>query len=595
MTLSDRKRRDLISQWAFDTRPILGRMHLWLEDVEVEWLRGEPVPEFSNNISFMDGRMERLMLMTVAVTALGTKLFGRFGEGLNQEKKILNQIKKDADAISAYAMSESLWYASRQLPENHAILVCMGEGLMPKVGETKEMGSNPQLGFGRVYARPQVAKWLDARVTRLLNDEVYGWKEFWTEIKESGITVWGAAIDTLENTSRFAEGKSTGPLTVLHIFNQPLIITKPYEGYMGNLFLPCEVVRKAAEDSVLIDFLTPRRKIVDAVEKTYPGLQRENIHVWTLGGQNRIKRLGWLWDQWRETGVHLVEGDWDLPSGMKAFTDSGTYAPTYTVGTWKDSENEKHLFIIDGYAASAEAMQAVSLAPMLGLDGTLVTFTSKFELPIEKEQRVMSLDPDAPGFKEKLEALFEFKLDDEKISLYRELILEAHEAGLPDTDRVIRADDFFPEKHWDVVALSGYMCDDPYSGAPGVEALEEGVYKVTARIATPVADKRVTLTMRLMEKPEEQRLVFNPLLIRFIYGEDFRSRAVKISDSGRIRNELQTLCSEALEYEREGQIRVHFDRIPAEVISKEDQVILREVLEWYKKHHPLWFSWLKIG
>ena len=139
------------------------------------------------------------------------------------------------------------------------------------------------------------------------------------------------------------------------------------------------------------------------------------------------------------------------------------------------------------------------------------------------------------------------------------------------------------------------MCDDPYSGAPGVEALEEGVYKVTARIATPVADKRVTLTMRLMEKPEEQRLVFNPLLIRFIYGEDFRSRAVKISDSGRIRNELQTLCSEALEYEREGQIRVHFDRIPAEVISKEDQVILREVLEWYKKHHPLWFSWLKIG
>ena len=63
-------------------------------------------------------------------------------------------MKKDADAISAYAMSEGLWYASRHLPENHAIMVCLGEGLMPKAGETPEMGSNPQLGFGRVYARP---------------------------------------------------------------------------------------------------------------------------------------------------------------------------------------------------------------------------------------------------------------------------------------------------------------------------------------------------------------------------------------------------------------------------------------------------------
>ena len=226
MSLSDREKRDLIAQWAFDTRPILGRMHLWLEDVEVEWLRGKTAPEFTQNISFMDGRMERLMAMTVAVTALGTQLYGRFGEGKDQAKEELNRVKKDADAISAYAMSESLWYATRQLPENHAILVCMGEGLMPKVGETREMGSNPQLGFGRVYARPQVAKWLDARVTRLLNDPVYNWPEFWKEIKDSGIVVWGAAIDTLENTSRFAKGMETGPLTVLHLFNQPLHIAQ---------------------------------------------------------------------------------------------------------------------------------------------------------------------------------------------------------------------------------------------------------------------------------------------------------------------------------------------------------------------------------
>ena len=593
MNLSDRERRDLVAQWAFDTRTILGRMHLWLEDVEVEWLRGKQSTELKS-IGFMDGRMERLMTMTAAVTALGTRLFGRFGEGKDKSKQELNRVKKDADAISAYAMSESLWYATRQLPENHAILVCMGEGLMPKVGETKEMGSNPQLGFGRVYARPQVAKWLDGRVARLLNDRKYGWDEFREDIKESGITVWGAAIDTLENTSRFAKGKSTGPLTVLHLFNQPLHITKPYEAYMGNLFLPLEVVRKAEDESVLLDFMTPRKKVVEAVETTYPGIRRKNIHVWTLGGESRTKRLGWLWQQWEDLGVHLVEDGWTLPTQGKAFTESGTYAPTYLVGSWKDKENKIHVFLLDGYAASAEAMQAVSLTPALDLDGTLVTFTSKFELSIEKEQHVMKLDPDHSEFKINLENLFQKSVDSETVEKYKNMILEAREAEMPSHHRVIRADDFFPEKKWDVMAFSGYMCDDPYTGAQGVEAIDDERYRVTTRISTPWAGKRVTFTLRLMEEPEEQRLVFNPLLTRFIYGEEFRTRPVKISDSGRIRNELQTLCSEALEYLGNGKIKVHFDRIPPEVISLQDQKVLREVLQWYKKHHPIWFRWLEI-
>jgi hypothetical protein len=36
------------------------------------------------------------------------------------------------------------------------------------------------------------------------------------------------------------------------------------------------------------------------------------------------------------------------------------------------------------------------------------------------------------------------------------------------------------------------------------------------------------------------------------------------------------------------------DRILPEVISPDDQKILNEVLVWYKKHHPIWFSWLEI-
>ena len=42
------------------------RFHLWLEDVEVAWVRGEPAEEFTSDISFMDGGMERLLAVTGA-------------------------------------------------------------------------------------------------------------------------------------------------------------------------------------------------------------------------------------------------------------------------------------------------------------------------------------------------------------------------------------------------------------------------------------------------------------------------------------------------------------------------------------------------
>ena len=62
------------------------------------------------------------------------------------------------------------------------------------------------------------------------------------------------------------------------------------------------------------------------------------------------------------------------------------------------------------------------------------------------------------------------------------------------------------------------------------------------------ASSRSTLTLRLMEPIEEMRMVFSPLLDRFYAGQDYRTRPVKISDSGRIRNELQTLALEAIEF-----------------------------------------------
>ena len=63
-------RKDRIAQWAFDTGPILGRFHIWLEDIEVEWIRGENHRNLDLSISFVDDRIERLFTMTAAVTSL---------------------------------------------------------------------------------------------------------------------------------------------------------------------------------------------------------------------------------------------------------------------------------------------------------------------------------------------------------------------------------------------------------------------------------------------------------------------------------------------------------------------------------------------
>ncbi|MFH2108367.1 MAG: hypothetical protein ABII93_06845 [Chrysiogenia bacterium] len=594
MTSSSQEKRDLIAQWAFDARPILGRFHIWLENVEVAWVRGEPAKEFTREISFMEGSMERLFAVTGAVTALGTRLFGRYGAGKGLDKDGLNRAKKEADAISAYAMSESLWYLSRQLPENHAIMVCVGEGLMPKAGESPEMGSNPQLGFGRVYARPAVARWLDRKVVRLLNRKDYNWDEFYRDIKTAGITIWGAAIDTLENTSRFSKGAETGAMTVLHLFDQPLAITRPYEGYMGNLFIPRAVADRAAEDSILISFRTPRQQVMQAICKTYPDITPERVHIWTLGGRSREMRIGDLWKEWTDLGAQIVEEGFPLPTGIPAFTESGTYAPTYHIGPF-EQDGARHLFLCDGYAASAEAIQAASLAPMLGLAAYISPFTSTFEVPYHRERLVMGLDPEAGDFSARLGQALGRDVDAATAARFRAMIEDASQAGIPVHKPSVEAADFFPEKKWDVLAVSGYMCPDPYSGAPGVEEVGPGLYRVTVRLAGSRGDKRITFTLRLGESLEQSWLIFNPLLNRFMGGEDYEHRPVRISDSGRIRNELQTLCSEALEFPQQDHIRVHFDRIPPEVISPAYQVKLLEILRWYKKHHPLWFAWLDIA
>ena len=429
----------------------------------------------------------------------------------------------------------------------------------------------------------------------------------WPDVVAVGVAVTAhnngdasGAIATIRNLSATFDGTpkaatATGPMAVFHLFDSPLKVTKPYESYMGCLTVPKRVSLAAAERSVLIDYRTPRRLVMEAIEGAYPGIRRENVHVWTLRGKSRVARLGKLWDEWKAVGAHLVEDGWKAPSGVEVFTDSGTYAPTFLVGSWKDGAGAPHVFLCDGYAATAEAMQAASLSEVLEVDATMSAFSPEFQLPCLEEGRAMQLDPAQADFAQKLAALFGAKeIELGKVQGYAEAIREARATNLPLVGRVLRADDLMPSKDWRVLASVGYMCDDPYTGVPGVTQVSDRVYKVTTRLATRDASSLITFTFRFMEPMDEARLVFSPLLSRFLAGVDPASRAVKVSDSGRVRNELQTMLSQALEHDGE-KIRVHFDRIDEKVMPRDRQAAIRRVLEWYKANHPVWFAWLEIA
>ena len=70
--MTEIEKRNLVAQWAFDTRPVLLRFHLWLDDVEVERAQQGAV----SDVSFIPRGIARCLAMTSAATALGTRLFG---------------------------------------------------------------------------------------------------------------------------------------------------------------------------------------------------------------------------------------------------------------------------------------------------------------------------------------------------------------------------------------------------------------------------------------------------------------------------------------------------------------------------------------
>ncbi len=570
--------RNRIADWVWLTQPVLGRFHLRLEGVEDTAPDARP--------TFVTARMEKRFIVSMAATALGTWLYGGLGSGRDKDKVSVNALKKQADAISAYILSEALFFSTRGLPENHALLVSLGEGWMPKAGETPEQGANPQIAFGRIFARPEVARFLQEQVGQLISGS--NWEAFVDSIQQEHLTVWGAAIDTLENTSRFTRGDPSGPMVVLHVFNQPLTLTSPYECYMGALTVPQRVVEVAEKGSLAIHYLTPREKLLGAIREAYPAIPVRNIHVWTLGGPSRAKRLSKLWDEWKAIGVNLVDNGWSFaPNADGVFVDSGTYAPVHRVGVF-EVDGEPHLFLTDGYASSAEAIQAASLDQDRKQRTLLCPFTPEFGESFDKEYRIMQLDAngDFTMLRRELSEILERSVSEAEAQKYNEILRAADRANMPRGRCTLTIEDFLPTKNWQCLAISAMILDDPYSGMPGIR--KDGIrsYRVCVRVVRSGLDRKVTLTLGLDLPNEESRKAFTPLLDRLYTGEPYEERAIKSSDVGRILNELRTWCWNCVVDEDDGTVRVNLDCVDEVVIPTAKRRFILGMLNNYKRDYP---------
>lgn len=603
-----RDERNRIADWISLTNPILGRFRLRLLGVE------DPGPDHGS--SFTGPLMEKRLILSVAVTALGTWLYG--GRGAAGEKDqtgpSVNEIKKKADAIAAWILQQSLYVSAAGLPENHGMMVSLGEGAMPKVGETPEQGANPQIAFGRVFARPDVSRAIGRNLRLMSNTDRAGsgWEAFADAIRKERLTVWGAVIDCLEGTSRFSRGEPSGPMVVLHLFNQPLTLTSSYECYMATLTVPRKVVDVAETNSVAIHFFTPRRELLRMIRKTYTDIPARNVHVWTLRGKSRKDRLGPLWMEWQELGVHLVEDDWRLPkTGKRVFTDSGTYAPVYQVREFEDG-GEKHLFLVDGYASSAEAIQSASLDRALEHRTFMCALTPKFDESFQLEHEIMSLNPHdgLTALRQFLSGILRKPIAEAEVELYRAMLLDADRASMPRDRHTLGIDDFLPDKDWDCLAVSAAILDDPYSDMAGVNpqhdstgpTVEARKYKVCVRVVDRHGvERKITLTLGLGLPEDESRRAFSPLLDRLydgergeFGGERYETRAVKSSDVELILNELRTWdCNSVIDKEN-GEVEVNLDNVDDVVISSEKRKFILRILRRYQGDYPALAGHLRL-
>jgi len=643
IVLDGSKNIHLVSQFEGSIQPLLDRFHLNLTNVFIrDVVRGSAATPVASK--FIGSKLERMVITGNAITALGTWLNGGYGNVSKEKTKDMtkevlkeykNNQKKYGDQIATFMLHEALYTIGQYLPENTVILSAIGEGQIAKAGESQEMGGNPQLGYGRVYGREDVCKKIEPIIQRGINDPTYTFEQQKKDIEAAGIKVICLASDPLEGTSRFAEGKETGSMVTIALFNQLLKIRNKYEAYIHGGIWPAQVANYIKNNpDAYIDVSSTPKEIVDLLVKVF-NIKPERIISWGLRGESRKHRVARGEKEYQELGINLLSDTDVLYTGHKAVTDSGSMTPfslvVYT--SYEFEKDNRAVFTLREYGASAETLMTLFKAYLLGMQASGQMLSSLYKLPTSLEAKIFAVEPPDTFFHAtSLDFYFE-KLkkvaagDPAFENFTKEMALEyaqdyhmAKKAGYPVGKPFTITDIATQPEDLDGMAVDSFISTDAYSNLSGVKKVGEDTYEVSTRAYLKSGIKDVVLTFKAKNNEEHLKKVFTPLLIRFLKGEDYQNRRIKYRDYGRIKNELLESYAEGVT-PKDGQLifdpnlfyKVKIEKEPvsakyyfsnghepvalSQIVQNrpyKEIVRLMEILSWFKENSGGSFDFIKI-
>ena len=597
----------------------------------------ERAPAFYENLmgsehKLLDVNVLHANQVVAAVAALNTVMFGGWGraEG-SADKQFITMVKELLDGAATHAIHESLYFMSNMFPDNFVYFIQQGEGSAEKAGS--EAGA-PALTFGAFYANPKTSQQIEPIILNYYKDKGNrdktvrdsAFSGMMNRMSALGVDFNSIVLDTLENTSRAAKGQ-TGAMSVIHFIGGPLAVEEDYEGYGATVTVDKKVANRIPDLSPQ----TPLKVIVEAIQAEYPGIKTENIEIYTLEGASRVLRLGSQWNEQADLAIgRLKEGDIGPYNGLEVFTSSGTYAPNFMVGLYIAKDGEIHYLINAGYAAQAESLQGLYAAVSSGRESIMQSLLKEFPLPMEMELEILKLDPKDENFSEKLDAIIvkdiaraeEIQAKIKNVEESENMTFESYvksriqlvnQSGYMAGKPMGFADTLLnPEQasKTPVVAVDGFMSDDPYSNNAGVLIAQDTVV-VKTRISVKDDKGAIHSTTTnfvlspIVEEENGSPYAFSfpeakamPLLERFLAkGWDSKQYEFKNKHAGQIKTYLNTNLYNAISSSSDGKIILDMTKahnVIAKRFSEKGAVEMLSMVRFMKQVGGTDMDWLIV-
>ena len=472
---------------------------------------------------------------------------------------------------------------------------------MPKAGETPEMGANPLLGFGRVYARPEVARDRRPRGSAGCSTS--------RATPSSSSTSWlqGPGHHALGRGRRHARehlalrrGQDDGPDGGVPPVRLAARLSRPYESYMGCLTVPRRVA-EAAERA-----LAPAR-LPDAARaggarrsrRPTPASAARTSTSGRCGGKSRVGRLG--------RAVGGVDGARRPPRRGRL---EGPVGPrgVHRLGDLRADLPRREL---EGRGGSHARLPLRRLRRHGRGDAggqprpRCSTSTPRWRssrppssCPCERRGPADAARPRRAGLR--AERLRGAAAGGTSTRARSRRTRRRSARRRPPTSR--RAGRVLQARRLPArEELAGAGERPATSATTRTPARRASRASATASTGSPRGSPRarpraaITFTFRLMEPLETTRHVFSPLLVRFISGVDHTHAP---GEDLRLGAHPQRAADDVLpgpRARRRDDPASTSTGIDEKVLPREKQETIRKVLEWYKANHPVWFDWLEVA